>query len=231
MKRFADRVDAGRQLSVRVSELSDLEECVVAGLPRGGVPVAFEIARALMAPLDVLMVRKIGVPSQPELALGAIGEGDVVVVDERVMNATHIDRDAFDVLAARERGELDRRIRRYRGDDRSTPLRGKPVVIVDDGIATGSTVRAALRVATQSGASRLVVAVPVASSDALRLLRDDVDDFVALMVVEGSFTVGEWYQRFDQTSDEEVVDCLARARDDYESSSQGRVPREPESPT
>lgn len=215
MKRFVDRADAGRQLSTRVGELSGLARCVIVGLPRGGIPVAYEVARELNAPLDVLVVRKVGVPSQPELAMGAIGEGGVQVIDERVMKATHVSAGEFEVVATRERTELERRVLKYRVGDVATPLDGKLVVIVDDGVATGSSARAALRVAKARGASTLVLAVPVISGGALRSLQGDVDHVdhvVALVVVDGPFAVGEWYEHFDQTSDEEVMTCLSRAK-------------------
>ena len=230
MKRFTDRAGAGRQLSARVGELPDLVGCVVVGLPRGGVPVAFEVARALMAPLDVLVVRKVGVPSQPELAMGAIGEGAVEVIDERMMKSTNVSIGEFEVVANRERSELERRVLKYRGRDDPTPIAGKLVIIVDDGVATGSSARAALRVAKARGASRLVLAVPVISGGALQSLRGEVDDVVALVVVDGPFAVGEWYEHFDQTSDEEVMACLSLAKSFVASSPQGEMERSRDAP-
>ncbi len=230
MKRFTDRADAGRQLSARVGELPGLGGCVVVGLPRGGVPVAFEVARALMSPLDVLVVRKVGVPSQPELAMGAIGEGAVEVIDERMMKSTNVSIGEYEVVATRERSELERRVLKYRGRDDPAPIAGKLVIIVDDGVATGSTARAALRVAKARGASRLVLAVPVISGGALQSLRGEVDDVVALVVVDGPFAVGEWYEHFDQTSDEEVMRCLSRAKNFVASSPQEETGRRGDAP-
>lgn len=189
-----------------------MRDVVVVGLPRGGLPVAEEVAAALSAPLDVLVVRKVGLPYQPEVAMGAIGEGEVVVEEPDVLRVAAVSARDFAHAAARERVELERRVRRYRGGRHLTDLSGKTVVIVDDGIATGATTRAACAVARAAGAARLVLAVPVASSLAVRRLRRDADEVVSLILVDGSFSVGQWYEQFDQTSDEEVVKCLERAR-------------------
>ncbi len=212
MRGFVDRRDAGRQLGDRLALDRALRDVVVVGLPRGGLPVAEEVAAALSAPLDVLVVRKVGLPYQPEVAMGAIGEGGVVVEEDDVLRAAHVTPSVFSTAAARERVELERRVRRYRGGRELTSLSGRTVVIVDDGIATGATTRAACAVARAAGAARLVLAVPVAASEAARRLRHDADEVVSLILVDGSFSVGQWYERFDQTSDEEVVECLERAR-------------------
>lgn len=207
-----DRRDAGRQLGARLALDRALRDVVVVGLPRGGLPVAEEVAEALAAPLDVLVVRKVGLPFQPEVAMGAIGEGGVVVEEPDVLRAAAVSAQDFDRAAARERVELERRVRRYRGGRDLTGLSGKTAVIVDDGIATGATTRAACAVARAAGAARLVLAVPVASSEAVRRVRREADEVVSLILVDGSFSVGQWYAQFDQTSDEEVVECLDRAR-------------------
>ncbi len=183
-----------------------------------------------MSPLDVLVVRKVGVPSQPELAMGAIGEGAVEVIDERMMKSTNVSIGEYEVVATRERSELERRVLKYRGRDDPAPIAGKLVIIVDDGVATGSTARAALRVAKARGASRLVLAVPVISGGALQSLRGEVDDVVALVVVDGPFAVGEWYEHFDQTSDEEVMRCLSRAKNFVASSPQEETGRRGDAP-
>ena len=211
MAGFVNRVDAGRQLSERLTSLQDSANAVVVGLPRGGVPVAYEVATRLNAPLDVLVVRKIGVPFQPEVAMGAIGEGGVRVVDRGVMAATGVSMEQFERVEGAERVELERRIQRYRGDRAPTPLTGRTVVIVDDGVATGSTARAACQVARIRGAARVVLAVPVGAGDALRALRTDADEVIAVIAAEGSFAVGQWYDEFDQTSDREVEEVLTRA--------------------
>ena len=211
MERFEDRIDAGRQLGVALAAWRSDRDVVVVGLPRGGLPVAYEVAVALAAPLDLLIVRKIGIPFHPETAMGAIGDDGVVVIDKKVMALAGVSEVEFDAVERRERVELERRRTLYASDHASLSLKDKTVVLVDDGIATGSTVRAACRVARARGASRIILGVPVASSEAVASLRADVDACVALVVVAGSFSVGEWYRRFDQTSDDEVIECLRRA--------------------
>lgn len=211
MDRFVDRSDAGRQLATKLAILSDFDNAIVFGLPRGGMPVAYEVAVALKLPLDVLVVRKVGVPFQPEVAMGAIGEDGVVVVDDEVIAATHISQKEFAVVEARERTELARRIKKFRGVRAPRPLAGRTVVIVDDGIATGSTSRAACRVLRARGATRVVLAVPVTSARTVDDFRNEADEVVSLVVVENSFSVGQWYEHFEQTADEEVVECLSRA--------------------
>ena len=210
---FDDRRDAGRQLADRLAALRS-EDVVVLGLPRGGVPVAFEVARVLDAPLDVLLVRKLGVPFQPELAMGAIGEGDVVVYNDRVVERTRVSPEELAEVRARERAELDRRARRYRGSRAAADLTGRSAVVVDDGIATGATARAACLVARARGARRVVLAVPVAVTDSVRSLRDVADEIVCLyLCAPGSFFgVGQFYRDFAATSDNEVGRLLDESR-------------------
>ena len=210
--RFRDRVDAGRHLAevVQRADLGD-GDVVVLGLPRGGVPVAFEVARALGAPLDVIVVRKLGVPFQPELAMGAIGEEGVRVVNEEVLRSSALDMDDIEAVERRERVELERRAREYRGDRPRLELSGRCAVIVDDGIATGSTARAACQVARAHGAARVVLAVPVASRLAVLGLRDVCDEMLCVDVPEPFYAVGEWYRDFSQTTDEQVVERLRLA--------------------
>ncbi|HEU5082441.1 MAG TPA: phosphoribosyltransferase family protein [Acidimicrobiales bacterium] len=207
---FADRTDAGRQLAHRLRHLAG-EPVVVLGLPRGGVPVALEVAEALGAPLDVIVVRKLGVPFQPELGMGAIGEDDVRVINEEIVRLARVSPRELDEVEARERVELDRRAERFRGDRPRVPLAGRTAVIVDDGIATGSTARAACHVARALGAARIVLAVPVAPPDWTRRLGRDADELVAVETPDPFYAIGQFYRDFSQTSDEEVVDCLARA--------------------
>jgi putative phosphoribosyl transferase len=209
---FVDRVDAGRQLAdlVRCAAGLSGDGIVVLGLPRGGVPVAAEVARALGAPLDVIVVRKLGAPSQPELAIGAIGE-DGIRVDTAVLGSAPSSAVDMEAIAQRERAELQRRARRYREDRPRLDLRGRCAVIVDDGIATGSTARAACRVALAHGASRIVLAVPVAPAATLSALHDVCDDIVCLATPQHFFAVGEWYDDFSPTTDDEVV-ALLRGR-------------------
>ncbi len=208
MQRFADRIDAGAALGASLA--SSFAGVVVLGIPRGGVPVAFEVAVALTSPLDVVIVRKIGAPTQRELAMGAIGEGGAVVVENDVVRSQKVSDAQFADVVARERDELERRAQLYCGAKEPTDITGQTVVIVDDGIATGSSVRVACQVARLRGASRLVVATPVSGVEAATRLRREVDEFVALVVVEGPFAVGNCYEHFEQTSDEQVLNCLER---------------------
>jgi predicted phosphoribosyltransferase/dienelactone hydrolase len=210
--RFRDRRDAGRRLAevVRHADLG-VGAVAVLGLPRGGVPVAFEIARALRAPLDVIVVRKLGVPFQPELAMGAIGEEGVRVENRDVLQSTALTASDLDTVETRERAELRRRAEQYREGRPRLDLGGRCAIIVDDGIATGSTMRAACQVAHVLGAARIVVAVPVASRQAVAALRDVCDEVLSVEVPEQFFAVGEWYRDFSQASDDQVVDLLRRA--------------------
>jgi len=207
---FADRVDAGRRLASRLHSLPS-EDLVVLGLPRGGVPVAFEIARALGVPLDIIVVRKLGVPFQPELAMGAIGEGGVRILNDQVVKLTGATAAEIDEAQAREETELARRAARFRGTRRRVPLAGRTALIVDDGIATGSTVRAACKVARAQGAARVVVATPVAPPDTVASLQDDADEVIALYTPQQFFAIGQFYDDFSQTSDDEVVECLRKS--------------------
>lgn len=207
---FANRADAGRRLAGALRHLRG-ESLVVLGLPRGGVPVAREVARALDAPLDVIVVRKLGVPFQPQLGMGAIGEGGVRVVNREVVQMTGISAQTVAEVEARERAELDRRARAYRGDQAPLPLEGRTVVIVDDGIATGSTASAACQVARARGAARVVLAVPVAPRGWTTRIGGEADECVALETPTDFFAIGEHYADFTQTSDAEVVASLERA--------------------
>ena len=211
MERFDDRDDAGRRLAMALAAWRLDPSVVVVGLPGGGVPVAYQVAAALAVPLDVLIVRKIGVPFHPEIAMGAVAEDGVVVVDKQMMAMAGVSEADFMAVERYERAELERRRVLYTSEHAPLFLHDKTVILVDDGIATGSTVRAACRVALLRGASRIMLGVPVASSEAIVSLRADFDSIVALEVVAGSFSVGEWYLRFDQTSDSEVMECLRRA--------------------
>jgi len=185
---------------------------VVLGLPRGGVVVAAEVARALDAPLDVILVRKLGVPSQPELGMGAIGEGDARVINADVVRYAHVSEAEITAVEKQERAELERRIKRFRGDTPREPLAGRIAILIDDGIATGSTARAACQVARAQGAARVVLGVPVAPPSAEAALADDVDELICLDTPARFHAIGEWYEDFSQTGDEEVVSLLRAAR-------------------
>ncbi|MEX5632837.1 phosphoribosyltransferase family protein [Parafrankia sp. FMc2] len=206
---FRDRGHAGRELGRRLAYLRG-PDVVVVGLPRGGVSVAYHVARVLDAPLDVIVVRKLGVPFQPELAMGAIAEGDVRVINNetRLLAVSPADLAAVE---ARERVELDRRIRRFRGSRPRVPLAGRTVVVVDDGIATGATASAACRAVRAAGAARVVLAAPVAPPDRIAWLRQDADEVVCLATPEEFFAIGSFYADFTQTPDEEVTDLLRQA--------------------
>jgi putative phosphoribosyl transferase len=211
---FVDRADAGRQLGERLQHLRRPDaaaDFVVLGLPRGGVQVAAEVAAALDAPLDVIVVRKLGVPSMPELAMGAIGEGDVRIVLPETVRRAGVTSDAFEDVERRERAELRRRAERFRGDRPRIPLTGRTAIIVDDGIATGSTARAACQVARAQGAARVVLAVPVAPADWTRALSDAADELIALITPPQLQAIGMWYSDFSQSSDDEVVTWLRNA--------------------
>ncbi len=212
--RFSDRADAGRRLGSALQYLRN-ESVVVLGLPRGGVPVAREVARVLRAPLDVIVIRKLGVPFQPELAMGAIGEDGVCIINDDTLRLTGVSANELKRVEARERVELQRRARRFRGDRPQIPIEGRTVVLVDDGLATGSTARAACKVARARGAARVILAVPVAPQDWKARLGADADDFVCLEAPEMFFAVGQFYDNFAQTSDEEVLASLEQAAEEF----------------
>jgi putative phosphoribosyl transferase len=206
--RFRDRRDAGRQLAARLTDYQTLADLIVLGLPRGGVPVAFEIAQYLKAPLDVFVVRKLGVPWQPELAMGAIAAGGVEVLNGDVVTAYNIPPHVIRSVAEREGQELLRRQNQYRGERPFPNLSGRTVILVDDGLATGSTMKAAVAAVRQQTPRAVVVAVPVAATTTCRELRGEVDDLVCLHAPIDFSAVGQWYEDFSQTSDEEVRQLL-----------------------
>ena len=210
---FRDRRDAGRQLGQLLLRYRDAAPVVLA-LPRGGVPVGYEVARALGAPLDVLVARKIGAPSQPELGIGAIAPGGVIVLDERTVAALGVTEAELEAIVARETAEMERRLARYRGDRAPPELRDRTVIVVDDGLATGVTARAALASVRLEEPRAVVLAVPVAASESARAFGALVDDLVAVLMPHDFRAVGLWYEDFEQTSDEEVLDLLDRARQD-----------------
>ena len=210
--RFRDRAHAGKVLAERLEGYAGRPRLLVLGLPRGGVPVAFEVAQALDAPLDVFVVGKLGVPGHEELAMGALTSGGVRVLNDDAVQGLGIDEAAIARAAAAEGTELERRERAYRGDRGPIDVAGRTVILVDDGLATGSTMRAAVQAVRALGPERLVVAVPVAARQTCELLRVEVDELVCAYTPEPFHAVGLWYDDFTQTSDDEVRDLLARAR-------------------
>jgi putative phosphoribosyl transferase len=214
MKQFSDRFDAGRQLARRLAYLRG-QDVVVVGLPRGGVPVAFEVAKALQAPLDVLVVRKLGVPFRPELGFGAIGEGGVRVTNDSVVRKAALCDHDIAAVEDQQRRELQRRSERFRRGRDQIPLAGRIAVIIDDGIATGATAKAACQVARALGASRVVLAVPIGAADSGETMAPSADEVICLRTPALFFAVGQGYRNFTQTSDDEVVALLDRARDGF----------------
>ena len=215
--RFQDRREAGQYLATKLQVYANRPDVLVLALPRGGVPVAFEVAQAFHTPLDVFIVRKLGVPGHPELAMGAIASGDIRVLNRDVVEGLGIPEYVIEAVAASELQELARRERLYR-DDRPFPnVRSHTVILVDDGLATGSTMRAAAAALRQRGPARLVVAVPVASPQVCAEFQTEADQVVCAFTPEPFYAVGLWYEDFSQTTDEEVRDLLARNRWEPES--------------
>jgi predicted phosphoribosyltransferase len=212
MERFVDRADGGRRLAEPLRRYAGRPDAIVLALPRGGVPVGYEVAHILDLPLDVFLVRKLGVPGHEELAMGAIASGDVLVLNPDVVVALRIPARVIDAVAAREQPELERREREYRDGHPEPDLHGHTAILVDDGLATGSTMRAAVAAVRRRGAGRIVVAVPVASPEACAEFRLEVDEFVCLLTPEWFTAVGEWYEDFSQTTDQEVRELLALRR-------------------
>jgi putative phosphoribosyl transferase len=210
LSRFTDRIEAGRAVAAKVADLRD-RTTVVLGVPRGGVIVAREVARALVCPLDLVITRKLGSPWHPEYAVGAIGEGGVRIVDEAAVAASHIPAETLRKVETREREELDRRATRYRAGRPPVNLAGARAIVVDDGVATGSTAIAACRAARLLGAREVVMATPVAPPDWRERLAAEADILRAVSTPVPFFAVGQWYVRFDQTTDDEVVQALTTA--------------------
>jgi len=208
---FRDRPEAGRALGVKLASYSDRSDVVVLGIPRGGVPVAFEVAAALDAPLDVFLVRKLGAPRQEELAMGAIASGGVRILNPTVIESMRISPEEIERVAQREEKELRRRELSYRGERPPLDLDGRIAILVDDGLATGSSMRAAVGAVRKLHPARIVVAVPVAPPTTAREMRRIVDDLVCVATPEPFYSVGRFYQSFDQTTDAEVRDLLRRS--------------------
>ena len=210
--RFQDRTDAGRALAGVLTRYRADANAIVLALPRGGVPVGYEVATALGLPLDVLVVRKLGMPSQPELAMGAVASGGAIVLNEDVVRYLPRGSNAVEQVKARELQELTRRENSYRGDRPALQMRGRTGILVDDGLATGATMEAAVRALRTLDAARIVVAVPVASIESRGRIAAVADEVVCLQAPPFFSAVGQWYERFDQTEDDEVRELLARSR-------------------
>ena len=214
---FRDRTEAGRRLARDLARYANRSDVVVLGLPRGGIPVAYEVARALEAPLDVFVVRKLGLPGQEELAVGAIASGGVRVVNENLLERLGIPAAVVDEIAAREERELDRRERVYRGGRTPVPVSGRVAILVDDGLATGASMRAAAAALRRLGPARIVAAVPVGAAETCAEFGALADEVVCAETPEPFWAVGNWYDHFSQTADEEVAELLERAgRDETE---------------
>jgi putative phosphoribosyl transferase len=208
---FRDRVAAGEYLAVRLSQYEKRPNTVILALPRGGVPVGFEVARILCLPLDVLVVRKLGVPGHAELAMGALAPAGVRFLNESVIREFHITPEEIERVTAREAAEMSRRERLYRDDRPAAEVRGRTVILIDDGLATGSTMRAAVLALREYGAGRIIVAAPVASAEACGQLGEVADEVVCALTPQPFYAVGNWYEDFSAIQDEEVRDLLARA--------------------
>ncbi|WP_353928974.1 phosphoribosyltransferase [Okeanomitos corallinicola TIOX110] len=208
MVEFHNRTEAGRMLAQSLMDYANHQDLLVLALPRGGVPVAFEVAQALNAPLDVCIVRKLGVPGHKELAMGAIAAGDIGILNYDVINTLGIDKETIKIVGAEELQELQRRDRKYRGDAPPINIKNKTVILIDDGIATGSTIRAAITLIKQQQPAKLIIGVPVAPASTYEELKLEVDEIVSLMTPKIMSAIGLWYEDFSQTTDEEVEELL-----------------------
>ncbi|HEY5953759.1 MAG TPA: phosphoribosyltransferase [Terrimicrobiaceae bacterium] len=211
-KLFHDRVEAGRLLAAVLGGYADCAGLLVLALPRGGVPVGFEVAKSLKAPLDIFVVRKLGLPGDEELAMGAIASGNVRVLNDEVVRSFGVSSRVLDEIAEKESVELRRRERLYRGAAPEPDATGKTILLVDDGIATGSTMRAAVAALRQQGPARIIVAVPVAPPATCRELKTEADDVVTVIEPENFYAVGQWYEIFDQTTDGQVGELFERSK-------------------
>jgi predicted phosphoribosyltransferase len=219
---YRDRIEAGKYLAAQLRSYANRNDVLVLALPRGGVPVAFEVAQALRVPLDIFLVRKLGVPGHEELAMGAISTGGVRVLNPDVVNYLRIPARVVDAVVEAELRELERRERVYRGQRPEPDVSGKTVILVDDGLATGSTMRAAAEALRQQNPARIVVAVPVSAPQTCDEYRMGVDEIICAMTPEPFLGVGQWYEDFAQTTDEEVRDLLEKAEDRYAAEAEHR---------
>ena len=208
---LANRAEAGRRLVAPLLKYANRPDVIILALPRGGVPVAYEVAIALHVSLDLMLVRKLGVPSNPELAMGAIANGGIQILNDDALRAHPLDRASFEAVVARETRELQRREKAYRGSRPPLQLKDKIVILIDDGLATGSSMMAAVGAVRAQAPSRIVIAVPIAPRETLEAMRSEVDEVICSLVPEWMVSIGYWYMDFPQTSDEEVIHLLQRA--------------------
>ena len=209
---FRDRIEAGQRLAKELKNYAKRTNTVILALPRGGVPVAFEIAKTLQLPLDIFLVRKLGVPGQEELAMGAIASGNVTVFNEDIVQQFHISPQTIDHIKNEQERILAKRNLLYRNNQPPSKITGKTIILVDDGIATGATIRAAIKAIKQSNCEQLIVAVPIAPESTIHSLKQDVENIICLEKPEPFYAIGNWYQNFPQTSDKEVRTLLAKAK-------------------
>ncbi len=214
--RFENRTEAGRFLATKLMHYANRPDVLVLALPRGGVPVAYEVAQALNAPLDVFVVRKLGVPGHEEMAMGAVAMGHVRVLSQEIINGLAISKPQVEAVVAAEEAELERRERLYRGDRPMPTIRGRTVILVDDGLATGASMWAAVIALKKFEPSRIVVAVPTAARETCAQFEREVDEVVCAITPDPFYAVGLWYESFEQTTDEEVRELLERARQTLE---------------
>jgi putative phosphoribosyl transferase len=211
MSYFNDRTDAGKRLAERLSEYANREDVLILALPRGGVPVAFEVAKELNVKMDVFIVRKLGVPGNEELAMGAIASGNIRVLNEDVVRSFRIPQKVIDEATANELRELERRERIYRGNRPAPKISGMTVILIDDGLATGATMRAAVAAVKSQNPAKVIITVPVAAPDTCSAFRKEVDEVICVATPEPFYGVGAWYEDFSQTTDKEVIELLDRA--------------------
>lgn len=209
--RFRNRAEAGKLLATKLAGYANRQDVLLLGLPRGGIPVAYEVARALAVPLDVLVVRKLGVPGEEELAMGAIAPGGTRVLNEDVVRLRDIPWTVIEAVTHKEQAELERRIRTFRGNQPPLAIEGRVVILIDDGIASGATMRAAISAVRRQRPARLIVAAPVAAAQTCAEIRREVDEVICVLEPDDLWGVGAWYDRFPQLDDEEVQALLARA--------------------